>query len=1373
MKFRSAAEARSLGAPLVRLFVTGLARSPSPSELAPLLDRLREGDDLGDAAAEMAASGEFLARHGPAGPADRHYIRALFWAIDGQDPPEAETARLLAQSNPSRASLLAQVSQSQTARAAITLEHNYYGGALSPDDDVAYQLWLETGGEPMLQFTGPIPAVSVSVVIAAASVRPDLLERTLASLVAQTSPYWAALVVYPGPRALNMADTRVRVLAGQPTADALTRAAAQSTGSLVCFIEAGDQLAASALEAASRLFADRPGLRLIYTDEDSMAGDGTRSAVQLKPGWSPDLLLSGDALGQLVLFQRQALLDAGGLAAASGEFALLDAALRLTHDAAPGQVVHQPGILFHRGPAQSSRRLPPFPLSRVGNGIPQLDSVVDRFLATQRSGLQRGSRTHGSRVWPSFAAHLPATVPLVSVIIPTRNGAHLLERCVSGLLDKTDYPAIELLVVDNGSTEADALALLQRLSGDARIRVLHDASPFNWSALNNLAAKQATGEVLLLLNNDISVVQPGWLRSMVGHAMRPDVGVVGARLLFPNGRLQHGGVLLGPRGAAVHALTGAADDAAGYLAQVMLLRDLSAVTGACLAIRRALFDELGGLEQDHLRVAWSDIDLCLRAREAGYRVLWDPDATLVHHEMATRGQDVSLPQQARHEVERAYMRRRWPDAIDRDPFLNPALRADPDRLALRPAEASATAGPDLTPDLMEELQLEIAGLKRALHRSEKDAERLRGLWPRAELQRLYLDAAGRTAELARLTQQVAALSGTLAGVPAGVLAFGRRLAVLPKVFWVVRRLAGAVRRTPERRRLLRQRRADYAVVAASPAFDRAWYRATAMNNDSGTDPVSHYLWKGWVAGRPPHPLFDAAWYGKRTPGIGTEDAFANYLRRGMAADEDPHPLFDAAYYVAQAPEAAGRALLHYMGLPPNDTRSPTPLFDPVDYQDGLAHWIRTGAAEDRDPHALFATAWYRRTHMGGDPSRDPLAHWLSEGRAAGLPTNPYGLHPAATDRLASPHPNPAVSIIVTPGRDAMETTRTLLSIAQNSAPAQYEIILVGAVPTLRYGDGLRTAPNRNAAAAAARGRYLAFLGQGTIAHAGWLLALTETMEADPGLGLAGCKTLDATGSLRSAGGTVSQDGQVRLDATGDPAMPGHSVCHATDTVDPNAMLVRREAWDKLAGFDEAYETDMVATADLAFVLRKRGWRTVVQPASVVTVLPDALPGSAADLARLRQRWAATLSRQPAPGDGLAHWRAASRRVLVLVDRLPVPGTFPAADAIGRLLQPGTRAVLHALDVAAPDAAAPDGVAATWEARGLEILRSPVQFDAWLALHGPLLDEVWSFRAPADFPAPAILRCTGATLLQWEPGSPLPPWCDGALDPQALEAKAAA
>ncbi len=204
------------------------------------------------------------------------------------------------------------------------------------------------------------------------------------------------------------------------------------------------------------------------------------------------------------------------------------------------------------------------------------------------------------------------------------------------------------------------LELLQRAQHDARVRVLARPGPFNWSALNNAAAAVATGEILLLLNNDIEVVEPGWLATIAGHVMRSQIGVVGARLLFPSGRLQHGGILLGPRGQAVHAMTHAEEGNPGYMGQVALARDLSAVTGACLAIRRAVFEQVGGLEAEHLRVAWSDIDLCLRVRDAGYRVVWLPNAVLLHHEGATRGRDeVSIARQARHEAERQYMNLRW------------------------------------------------------------------------------------------------------------------------------------------------------------------------------------------------------------------------------------------------------------------------------------------------------------------------------------------------------------------------------------------------------------------------------------------------------------------------------------------------------------------------------------------------------------------------------------------------------------------------------------------------------------------------------------------------------------------------------------------
>jgi GT2 family glycosyltransferase len=270
---------------------------------------------------------------------------------------------------------------------------------------------------------------------------------------------------------------------------------------------------------------------------------------------------------------------------------------------------------------------------------------------------------------------LPQPAPRVSVIVPTRDGAALLERCLDGLLTRTDYPDIEVLVIDNGSKDIEALELLQRVQHDSRVKVLSRPGPFNWSALNNDGAAAASGEILVLLNNDIEVIEPGWLAALAGHATRPDVGVVGARLLFPDGLLQHGGMLLGPQTEAVHAMTYAADGQAGYLGQVTLPRDLSAVTGACLAIRRSVFDQVGGLETQSMRVTWSDVDLCLKVRRAGFRVLWLPDVVLTHREMATRGRDVTWELQARHEYERAALRRRWPVETDRDPFLNPNLEA--------------------------------------------------------------------------------------------------------------------------------------------------------------------------------------------------------------------------------------------------------------------------------------------------------------------------------------------------------------------------------------------------------------------------------------------------------------------------------------------------------------------------------------------------------------------------------------------------------------------------------------------------------------------------------------------------------------------------
>ena len=267
---------------------------------------------------------------------------------------------------------------------------------------------------------------------------------------------------------------------------------------------------------------------------------------------------------------------------------------------------------------------------------------------------------------------LPEPAPRVSIIVPTRDRAALLQACVESVLGLTDYPDFELLVVDNQSEEPEALAYLAELERRSRVRVLRYAQPFNYSAINNWAATQATGSVLCLLNNDIEVIAPDWLREMAGQASRADIGAVGAMLYYPDRTIQHAGVILGIGGIANHAFQHLPAGSPGYCARALVAQNLSAVTGACLVVRRAVFEQVGGLDEQ-LAVAFNDIDLCLRVRAAGYRNLWTPFAELVHHESVSRGADDTPDKRARFVGEVALMQARWGDLLREDPAYNPNL----------------------------------------------------------------------------------------------------------------------------------------------------------------------------------------------------------------------------------------------------------------------------------------------------------------------------------------------------------------------------------------------------------------------------------------------------------------------------------------------------------------------------------------------------------------------------------------------------------------------------------------------------------------------------------------------------------------------------
>lgn len=434
-------------------------------------------------------------------------------------------------------------------------------------------------------------------------------------------------------------------------------------GDAVIVLPSGDRLAETALyEAVCALMA---GAAIVYWDEDRYQPRTLRRHTPwFKPDWDPDLVLGQDYVGAAACYRREVLDEAGGPVLDPQGRPLPAQILRAAGVTAPGQIAHVASVLSHRRRADAEA----FEKAPSGAG----DDAALQALAP-------GAAIAAHPLWPSWRRvvwKLPDPPPLASIVIPTRDRAALLSRCLDGVLRGTDYPDIEVVVVDNGSTEDAALAVLREAADDARVRVLAAPGPFNFSALVNQGAAAARGAVLVLLNNDIEVRDAGWLRELVAQACRTEVGAVGARLLYPDGRVQHGGIVLGvghpADGPAVagHFGQGWPGRARGPFGHAVLARGVAANTAACLAVRRSLFDEAGGFDAENLPVSFNDVDFCLRLRERGYRNVFTPFAELIHHESASRGADEDGGKRARALGERLFMRQRWAGVLDTDPFYN-------------------------------------------------------------------------------------------------------------------------------------------------------------------------------------------------------------------------------------------------------------------------------------------------------------------------------------------------------------------------------------------------------------------------------------------------------------------------------------------------------------------------------------------------------------------------------------------------------------------------------------------------------------------------------------------------------------------------------
>lgn len=510
----------------------------------------------------------------------------------------------------------------------------------------AYPEWFAAHGAPdraalasmAAECAGMGPAPLVSVIF------PDARsDAALASVLAQSFGAFDCVLAAACGGPVDAPLTLLNLPAATGLAARCTAGLAVAAGEFVMILGPGDRLAPHALLYFTDALRHHPQTDAFTCDDDEVTPQGGHHAPRFKAGWDPDLLLTQDYIGGAIMIRRSLLQQAGGFDAADGNAAVYGAVLRALAAAGPGRVRHIPAVLLHRAQAD------PFAAAAGWAGAAQ------RFLGESASVVASPLAPGCNRiVWP-----LPSPAPLVSVIVPVRDRAHLLLDCAEGVLHHTDYAPLELLIVDNGSELAETFAAFDQLAQDPRVRILHAPGPFNYAALNNAAVARAEGSVVVLLNSDTRVLHKEWLTEMVSQALRPDVGPVGAKLLYGDGRLQHGGVLLVPGGGVVHCERLAAADDPGYLGQLNVQRGCPAVTGACMAMRRSVFLEAGGFDEQTFAVAFNDVDLCLRLRDYGYRAVWTPFAVLEHLESASRGLARTAAERARDDREVYHLRRRW------------------------------------------------------------------------------------------------------------------------------------------------------------------------------------------------------------------------------------------------------------------------------------------------------------------------------------------------------------------------------------------------------------------------------------------------------------------------------------------------------------------------------------------------------------------------------------------------------------------------------------------------------------------------------------------------------------------------------------------
>ena len=448
-------------------------------------------------------------------------------------------------------------------------------------------------------------------------------------------------------------------------------------GEYVALLDHDDMLAPHALFEVVKEINNCPGVDILYSDEDKIDTKGNRFEPHFKPDWNPDLLLSQNYISHLGVYKTSLIKSINGFRKGFEGAQDYDLLLRCVAKTASEKIRHIPQVLYHwRATSDSTAFNSNTKPYTTAAGIRAVQDYLGRQNKTVHVKKGLTENTFKVTYVPSKA------LPQVSLLIPTRNGHEILKKCVESILKKTTYENYEIIILDNQSDDSQTLAYLESVKKYPKIRMLAYNHPFNYSAINNFGVKHARGSIIGLINNDIEVISPGWLTEMVSHAVRREIGCVGAKLYYSNDTIQHGGVVLGIGGVAGHAHKYFPREDFGYFSRLLVTQNYSAVTGACLLVRKEIYLKVGGLDEK-LAIAFNDVDFCMRVRQAGHRNLWTPFAELYHHESISRGHEDTPEKQARFQQEINFMKSRWAGLLDSDPCYNPNLTLTREDFSLR------------------------------------------------------------------------------------------------------------------------------------------------------------------------------------------------------------------------------------------------------------------------------------------------------------------------------------------------------------------------------------------------------------------------------------------------------------------------------------------------------------------------------------------------------------------------------------------------------------------------------------------------------------------------------------------------------------------